>query len=115
MQAQEPQLLKPGKQWCWNKNQAKGEVSSFDPLKVAGWKDNILIFEEETLLEVIPVLERHFGVKLILENKKLENCRLTLRSENYTLGKLLQGIMYSGNIKYEVKGKKISLHGKGCN
>ena len=115
MQSQKPQLLKPGKQWRWNKNKAKGELLTFDPLKVAGWKDNILIFEEEKLLDVIPVLERHFGVKLTLENKQLENCRLNLRSENYTLGKLLQGIMYSGNIKYELKGKKISLYGKGCN
>lgn len=109
-----PFLLQPGEQWNWNKNLQEEKLLDFDPIKVTGWKDNILIFDELRLVEAIPMIERHFGVEIILENQKLGQCRLNLRSKNYTLGQLLQGFFYSGNIKYEIVQRTVYLRGEGC-
>ncbi|NJO02143.1 MAG: hypothetical protein HC880_11050 [Bacteroidia bacterium] len=71
----EAQLLAPGQQWRWNVQTQQANLLRFNPKQVAGWKDNILVFDNQPLAEVIPVLERHFGVAIRVENEQSNAAR----------------------------------------
>jgi transmembrane sensor len=66
-------LLAPTQQFVFNKENKSSVVETFDPQKAIGWKDNILIFDNESLSNVLPSLERYFGVKFEIANPALAN------------------------------------------
>jgi ferric-dicitrate binding protein FerR (iron transport regulator) len=66
-------LLAPTQQFVFNKENETSTVETFDPQKASGWKDNILIFDNEPLSNVLLPLERYFGVKFEIANPALAN------------------------------------------
>jgi transmembrane sensor len=40
---------------------------------IASWRKNILVFEDITVNEVVATLERHYGVKIKIQNESLQN------------------------------------------
>lgn len=40
---------------------------------IASWRKNILVFEDVTVNEVIATMERHYGVKIKIQNESLQN------------------------------------------
>ena len=54
--------LTPTHQLIYNKEKETSNVESFDSQKATGWKDNILVFDDEPFSKVLVPLERYFGV-----------------------------------------------------
>ncbi|MCD0488519.1 FecR domain-containing protein [Pedobacter sp. MC2016-14] len=68
--------------------------------KHLAWKNNQLLFDNQKLKEVAPVLERWYGVKVSIGDKDLEQERYTGRFDNPSLKEVLQSISFAIKLKY---------------
>lgn len=110
-------VLKPRQQLQYNKESEISSFEEFDEQKAVGWKDNILIFSNEPLENVLAKLQRAYGVNFLLENKSYGKIKITTRFENSSLWtiseviKKLTGLNYR-TIKENNETKKIVFYKK---
>lgn len=79
-----------------------------------GWQNGELVFSGKTLLEMKPVLERWYGVKIIMDSKKLANCRMVGSYRQETLKNVLEAMRFALNITYKIEGNKVTIRGGSC-
>ncbi|MCG8319845.1 MAG: FecR domain-containing protein [Cytophagales bacterium] len=80
-----------------------------------GWKDGIIEFDQTTLEEAIPILERWYNIDLILNNASLGNCRFSARYKDESLNNILKSFQYILDVSYRFENnQQIILEGKGC-
>jgi transmembrane sensor len=103
-------LLAPTRQFVFNKENETSTVETFDPQKASGWKDNILIFDNEPLSNVLLPLERYFGVKFEIADPVLANriVKANFKNESFwTVVKVMEkatGVTYkTENDNNEIK------------
>lgn len=73
-----------------------------------------LVFNETSLGEIIKVMNKYYGIQIILENEKMSNCLITAALTNEPVELSLKIITKAIGAAYEIKGEKIILKGKGC-
>lgn len=78
------------------------------------WRDGVLIFRKEPLHEVIKRLERHFAVKIELQDSVLEDIRFTGNIEGENLMDVMEYINKTKPIQYayDNKQKKLTIKQK---
>lgn len=81
---------------------------------IVEWTQGVLRFEDSELKNVIKSLERWYGVKFILKNSELEECKFTGQFQNEKLINVLNVLQEALGITYEVKSQEIIITGKGC-
>ncbi len=88
-----------------------GEVSKtgFDPLEILGWKDQHLIFKDNTYPEVIEKLETWFGVTIHSTLKVEKGWSYSGRYHNKSLDHVLEGISISSDFKYSIDNKSVTI------
>jgi transmembrane sensor len=70
---------------------------------------------EKPLAEILPVLEKAYGVKINISNSKLRNCIITADlSQESTLFTQLEILCESIDAKYQLVNDSVMLSGKGC-
>lgn len=75
------------------------------------WKENILIFEDEPLEEIVKKLERWYGFEIFVEDKELLKYRYRGRfTNNETIYQVLEAIKFTTPIEYSVKENKIKIN-----
>lgn len=72
-------------------------------------------FEEAPLLQVFQLLEKTYGIEIVVENDRLYNCLFTGNITTHGLFTKLDIVCGSINAGYQVVGTKILVRGKGCN
>jgi transmembrane sensor len=72
-------------------------------------------YMEKSLADIVPILEKAYGVKISLSNDRLRNCIITadLSQEN-TLFTQLEILCESIDAKYQLLNDSVILSGKGC-
>ena len=75
-------VLSPKQQLVYNKENETNTIEEFDLQKVIGWKDNILVFDNEPLSKVLVPLERYFGVKFEIADQSLANRTIKANFKN---------------------------------
>ena len=78
------------------------------------WKTGLIRFENTELSQVAKVLNRTYGVHITLQNRALENCRITANFENQTLADILLIVSETLDISVNRTANSIILSGKGC-
>ncbi len=77
-----------------------------------------LVFElnDAPLQEVLPMIEKAYGFSFVLNNKKLNQCRITTRFDNKTLKEIMDVMAYTLNLDYSIdeKNKQVTISGDGC-
>ncbi|TRX61817.1 DUF4974 domain-containing protein [Fulvivirga sp. M361] len=85
------------------------------------WKDGWLVFQNEPLDEVMPALERWYGVKIVTksihENPKINKFlkvgllkrRVTLKQQNQSLSAVLKALGHAGNFTYEMRNDSVMI------
>ena len=101
------ELLKPRQQWVYLKAKKLTEIRSFNPQKVAGWKDNVFVFDKITLGQVSEQLGRHFGVNFNFQDEALKNNIVKTTVQNESLEKILEVISGMAGVTYEIEGKDV--------
>ena len=68
-------ILSPGQQLVFFKEDRSISYEDFDPKNVISWKNGVLVFKNQKLVEVFQELERWYGVEILIQNqdKKLMN------------------------------------------
>ena len=92
-----------------------GAVSTMpksDPL--FAWTEDIIVFDETPMQEMLNTLEDWYGVKISTDLKASNTCRISGTYENQNLENLLQLIQYSIPITYEIDAKNVTLNFKNC-
>ena len=84
------------------------------PGHTGSWKQERLVFEEESIDNVIMQMERWFDVKIYVENKGSLDCKLTASIEKESLEEVLRLLEASHNIRYKIDGSQVFIEGELC-
>jgi transmembrane sensor len=88
-------------------------VSQIDSAKMQiydGWKDDLLIFDGNTLEEIARVLERRYNVKIHIDSRELQNIRYSGSFKSVPdIDKVLHIIKQNTPIDYTIEGQKITI------
>ena len=88
-----------------------GKVSKtgFDLMEVLGWKDQYLIFKDDSFYEVIDKLEKWFGVDIQTDLKVDSNWSYSGVYHNKPVNYVLDGISISSEFSYTIKNNTITI------
>ena len=75
-----------------------------------GWKDNILLFRDKRLPEIIGVLKKWYGVEFIIErNIDKSGHKFSGKYHDPTLRAVLEGISFIYDFNYQINGKTVTI------
>lgn len=86
-----------------------------DPLIVTeNIPESVFLFDETPVTKVVSILQRAYGMEIVVSNPELNECKFTGNLNGFDLFKQLNYICDIINAEYEVRGSTIFLTGKGC-
>lgn len=86
------------------------QITEVNTENIVSWKDELLVFNNESLDKMAIKLERWFGMKIIIENKELKNYQYRGRFEdNTTIYEVLEIIKLTTPICYKVSKTEIRI------
>ncbi len=91
--------LCPGQQIVLSENEGI-QVHEVKTELYTTWKDGLIIFEKEPLKDVMRKLERHFGIRIELDDNHLLDMRFTGKIENESLDEVMEYINKTKPINY---------------
>jgi len=107
-------VLNPGEKAIVNKNTGIIKKKQNDDLDYMSWKNKKIVFFNNTLSDIITVLNRVYRTNIIIKDNKLINCRLTASFDNQTLESVLNVIKKTLEINVKQTETCIELSGNGC-
>ena len=78
------------------------------------WRRGILVFDDQPLYEIIPILERTFNVTIHTDDAYALDCRFTAKISNKSLDEVLELFRTSDTIGYTIAGKDVYIKGSFC-
>lgn len=101
-------MLKPGEQFC--SLGSGGSVTKIDHMEaVVAWKNDLLIFDDEPLCELVKSLESWYGVEISVDPLLCQKHRLTFKVKSESLKEVLDMISLIIPIKYSVNGEIVTI------
>ena len=74
------------------------------------WKENKLVFENQSLTSIAADLERWYGVEVTIENNRFKNNRYTGSFVARPISEVLETMGYAVGFKFAVTGKKVIIY-----
>ncbi len=130
-------FLKPNQQYVYsekaesesviavNKNEKKAEtekikttklqpleqrkVQIVDPFPVTAWKDQKLVFDDDSFSDVVIKLERWYDVKVIIESDKVKQYRYKGTFESETIEQALSALKFATPFNYTINKRTIYI------
>lgn len=101
--------LKPDEMFSYNIRTSDIQISNFDYDLAIGWKDGALNFREEGFTTVVKMLERWYGVSIIIEQGTDMSGKYTGYYKNETLESVLEGLSFAYEFDYRIEGKNVII------
>jgi len=109
------QLLSPGQQAQLKKNGDIQVTNDVNVNEIIAWKKGELIFNNSTMAEAAPIIERWYNVHVEIKNPHIATCRITV---SFLKGETIQQVMdvigAYNDFTWKMKNGTIILSGKGC-
>jgi len=108
--ASEEILLTADQKVHFNKNEEqliKTKETSRSSVKM--WKKRNISFEDKPLVAIVGLLDSTFNVRIVFQDKTLENYTLTADFNELNLISIMEIISQSLNLQYEISGDRIRL------
>lgn len=104
-------MLMPGQQATYSNHARHTTISLFDAKKVLSWKDRTLYFEDNTFDEVKNMLERWYGVKIVVKGATAEQNEKHYRGEykNQSLETVLKAMSFSKHFHYNIQDSVVTI------
>ncbi len=103
-------VLKPGEQLVFNKTERKYlHKLKVDTKLYTSWKENKLIFLEMPFGELVQLLERKFGVEIIVDDESILGEHFTGTIKNESILEILNIIQHTHPIQYKLDGQKVII------
>lgn len=96
----------------FNKKSGKIEITPSDPILSHIWTESTLSFNGESLGRITQILERSYDVNISFRNKQKQDLHFygTFYRNNQSIRDIMEAFATTGNIKYTIKGKKITIY-----
>lgn len=107
-------LLMPGEKAIVNAGQKQISKSANSDINYMAWKTRMLVFDNETLGQVVNTLRNVYQTPITLADAQLSECRVTASFNAQSLESVLQVIKETLDLQLKQNGKEIVISGKGC-
>ncbi len=104
--------LTPGEQAVLLKDSNEIDIKKVNTKWFTSWKDNTLIFVNMSLKELVVLLERKYGVEIIVKNKDILSLHFDGTIKNETIFEILDYIKAALPVNYKVTDQKIEIEAK---
>lgn len=99
--------VQPGEKLIYNKENNKCTISRMDDMqRMSIWKQNVIVFKDTPLPEVMKVLNRWYNVDFRVEDNRALTYQYTLTSENMLLEKVLTDLEKIAPVKFDYNEDK---------
>ncbi|RZF58852.1 FecR family protein [Sphingobacterium corticibacterium] len=78
--------------------------------KQGNWRNGYLIFDNQTLQEIVPILERWYGVTITLTDRKLASYRMRGHYHHASVHQILDDLAYATGIHFHITEKSIRIY-----
>jgi ferric-dicitrate binding protein FerR (iron transport regulator) len=85
------------------------DKAQHNPPAEALWMKNKLVFDDETLQQIALKLERWYDVKVIIQDKQLEDVQYSGIFENEDISEVLYALQLTGNFHYTIRKKVVTI------
>tara|TARA_R110002051_G_scaffold322113_2_gene411730 strand:- start:3335 stop:4510 length:1176 start_codon:yes stop_codon:yes gene_type:complete len=103
-------LITPSQKASLRKNAKDFEITDVDVQKYIGWKDGILIFQNDRFEDIKKTLERHYNVKITNNYHEINSLRFNGDFQNDSIEKILNTIKTHTNFSFKRKGDTILIN-----
>lgn len=108
-------LLTPGEEGAFSLATGALSRKEINPSRIAEWQNGTLRFTNHTIYEMIPDLERWYGVTITCKEKKKNACKLKLAFEDLSFSQAMKQLELTAGIKYiKVSDKSYEITDVGC-
>jgi len=107
-------LLDPGEKAVLRPEQNLISKSANTDPNYMAWKTRVLVFDNETLDQVVNTLQNVYQTPVTLADPALSDCRVTVSFDGQSLESVLQVLKGTLDLQVIQKGKSIEITGKGC-
>lgn len=108
--SREEKMLEVGQTFVFNKAENKLQEGKFSGEEIDGWKNNRLIFKDDTFNNLVHKVERWYDVKIIYDEKLFNDRRLTVELfEGERLERFLEIIGMTLSVDYKYDKERIIL------
>ncbi|MCL3779539.1 DUF4974 domain-containing protein [Prolixibacteraceae bacterium JC049] len=112
LQLKKELIMKPGEQLLFTEKDKKLIIRRVNPQLYSSWKINELTFLNMNMKELIPLLERRYGVNIEVAHPEILDYHYTGTIKNESILEVLQLIEYTLPIRYEVKDQTVIISKK---
>ncbi len=91
-------------------NLSKVNIANQEHIAEVTWVEGRLVFENETLEELIPKLERWYNIRITVTNKSILNNHYTAKITNENIIELLTAMQVAKPFKYEYINGEITMY-----
>ena len=88
----------------------KINISEVNAQNLTAWKDNRLLFDNESLGEIIRVLELWYDVEITVKNPTLLSGIYKFSYDNPSLETLMERMSFMAKFEYTIKGKQVTIY-----
>jgi transmembrane sensor len=82
---------------------------------MADWRDNVLVFDNVPLKDVLKIVAEHFQVDVDIQvTDKTTDCLVKTKFKNATIREVMKELNLIAKIQYEFQGEKLIISGLGC-
>jgi transmembrane sensor len=78
------------------------------------WRKGVLVFDDQPLYEILPILERTFNVTIHTDQATSLDCRFTAKINNMSLAEVLELFGTSDTIGYTIFANDVYITGSFC-
>jgi len=112
---QEQIVLKAGNSGKYNRQRKELElIQTSDPNQIS-WKTRDLYFDGSSLQEVVDLINQVYDAHLVISNKALASCPITVTFKDQSLEAILNVLESTLDLKIIQEGNQFRLEGSGCN
>jgi transmembrane sensor len=108
-------IMEPGDKVELTKNQESISKTVNEDENYLSWKTKKLIFEDESLKDIVNTLNKVYRSKIQIKDKNIANCKITATFENQSLDAVLNVIEATVDVDINKTADVIQISGKGCN
>jgi transmembrane sensor len=109
-------VVLPDQQISYNEATHQSSRDLLNAKTIVLWKETDLVMDNMTLKEAAAVLTDRYGVNIVLESNKIENCRFVASFLNTTsLDQVIKVLSHLNNLNYKWDNpKQLTFSGPGC-
>lgn len=104
-----PLILHPGQQADYSLANGKLTVREVDTSIFSLWRNNVLRFDDVSFAELVPRIERWYGVSIDVDPKISHTDRFTMTVKTESLRELLNMMQLTSIFNYEIKGENVKI------